>query len=629
MLKSSMQTNLSKLMTEEERLASGNRLSKISDDPIAAVEANRLESMLEIQNQYLANIQKASSISNLTDNTLTSIYDLILEVQSDVSSSNVGTSTAEERSAAATLVDAALSELITLGNSKYLDSYLFGGTKNTTTPFTWSGNCIKFNGNFDNMSLQTSSSNSAILTALASDVFGTGSGVVEGYADLSPAATSSTLLSDLNGTLGEGIRKGTFSITGSTIGSYTIDISNCSTLGDIIETVNNVLPASAQMSLNASGTGLVLNSTNPGETLTITETGTGMVAHDLGIYTATPTTGTINGTDFNTAITLETPVGELYNGAGIDLTSGIILTNGQSSKTLDFSSAKTVEDILTIINSSGMNVVAVINENKTGINIINQLAGAELTIGENGGTTASDLGIRTMRGETRLSELNNGAGVTDADGTDFKITASDGSSVEIDIAGAKTVNDVINCINTQAAAAGVNITASLATQGNGIVLTDNTGGSNYFKVERTESLSNAAEELGILNAGGVPAGSQIIGSDVNAVKEKSIFTYLSDLSQALKSNNTQGIQTAAASIQEYMDKLNITRGKVAYQAESLKSQETRMTDAITTTKTLISNLKDVDYIDSITQYKTLETTLNASLQTGSKILQMSLLDYLT
>jgi flagellin-like hook-associated protein FlgL len=629
MLKSSMQTNLSNLMEEQEKLSSGIRLSKISDDPIDATQTNRMESMLEIQNQYLSNIKEASSISDLTDSTLTSIYDLILEVQSDAASSNVGTATADERSASATLVDAALSELVTLGNTEYLDSYLFGGTKNTTTPFTWSGNCVKFNGNFDSMSLQTSSNNSATLAASASDIFGTGSGEVEGYADLSPSATSSTLLSDLNGALGSGIRKGTFTITGSTIGAYTIDISQCSTLGDVVETVNNALPDTVNLSLDPSGTKFVLNSTTAGELLTVTETGTGMVAHDLGLYTATPTADTITGSDLGTQITLSTPIGQLYNGTGIDLTSGIVLTNGQSSKTLDFSSAKTVEDILTIINSSDMNVTAEINEDGTGINIINQLAGSDLTIGENGGTTAENLGIRTMRGETSLSELNGGAGVTDADGADFIITASDGSSVEVDIAGAKTVNDVINCINTQAAAAGINITAGLATQGNGIVLTDNTGGTNNFKVERAESLSNTAEELGILNTDGVAAGSQIVGSDVNPISENSIFSYLADLSTALKANDTQGIQTAAAAIENYMDRLNVCRGQVGYQAKSLELQKTRMTDAITTTKTLISNLKDVDYVDSITQYKTLETTLSASLQTGSKILETSLLDYLT
>ncbi len=51
-------------------------------------------------------------------------------------------------------------------------------------------------------------------------------------------------------------------------------------------------------------------------------------------------------------------------------------------------------------------------------------------------------------------------------------------------------------------------------------------------------------------------------------------------------------------------------------------------DAVTATQKLLSEVKDLDCTEAVTRFQQAQTTLQANLMTGSKLLQMSLMDYL-
>jgi len=626
LLISSSQKNLVALLHEQEKLSTGLRIVRPSDDPIQASAAIRMDELLEAQQQYLDNVDNASKVMNIADNTLGSITTLTQQAHT-LALENIGsTATTEQRTAASTLVDSIIGQMVTLGNTEYLGSYIFAGRSNTEMPFEKYSNRVRYSGDFKSITVQVAPDISEDISLTAREVFGTGQGMITGYTNLTPSADLTTRLADIDGALGQGIRPGTFSITGSAIGQITVDITGSATLGDVIRKINNVLPASAQVALTADGQHLQLTSTNPGETFQILESGRGTTAHDLGLYTPAALPGPITSRNIAPQLTLRTNVAALNAGAGIDLASGVIITNGGNSITLDFAGAQSVQDIINAINTSGVGVRAQINADQTGIDIINELAGASLTIGENGGTTAEDLGIRTFRLDTRLSDLNDGLGVHPVDGADFRITTSAGTTVEVDANGARTVQDIIAAINAAATAAGVNVSASLATTGNGIVLTDNTGGTGSFKVERA-NLSNVAEELGLLKE--VPAGTHVInGDDVMVNKETSIFTYLLDLRDSLKNDDSVAIELAAQKIEAYLSELNQFHGKLGFMARGLETRKTQTEDAVTSTKALVSSIKDLDYTEAITKFQNLQTTLQANLQTGGQILNISLLDFL-
>ena len=96
--------------------------------------------------------------------------------------------------------------------------------------------------------------------------------------------------------------------------------------------------------------------------------------------------------------------------------SGMQIVNDNKIHVLDFSEDATVGDLLNELNDGAIGLMASINASGTGIDVRSRVSGADFEIGENGGLTATQLGIRTTSGSTMLSELDYNRGVDDYDG---------------------------------------------------------------------------------------------------------------------------------------------------------------------------------------------------------------------
>ncbi len=206
-------------------------------------------------------------------------------------------------------------------------------------------------------------------------------------------------------------------------------------------------------------------------------------------------------------------------GAGkvFDKSHGLQIVNGGNTYNLSFASAETVEDMLNVLNGADAGLSAGINDDKTGIDIRSRISGADFCIGENGGATADDLGVRTFTADVPLDNLNFGSGVNSYEGVDFSITRADGVVLEIDIDTAVKLQDVINLINGNAENADGALTARLAAQGNGIELVDESRGSGSLTVTRA-TLSTAAIDLGLIPEGEDTAAARTS----NAVASKTL-----------------------------------------------------------------------------------------------------------
>ncbi|MDR2172260.1 MAG: hypothetical protein LBP59_19115 [Planctomycetaceae bacterium] len=109
--------------------------------------------------------------------------------------------------------------------------------------------------------------------------------------------------------------------------------------------------------------------------------------------------------------------GVTAGGGGVDFDlSGIELVNGNNTFNISFGDCVTVGDMLARLNDPQFGICATINDAKTGIDIRSRVSGADFCIGENGGVTATQLGVRTFTLGTALSELDFGRGVSDYDG---------------------------------------------------------------------------------------------------------------------------------------------------------------------------------------------------------------------
>jgi flagellin-like hook-associated protein FlgL len=204
----------------------------------------------------------------------------------------------------------------------------------------------------------------------------------------------------------------------------------------------------------------------------------------------------------------------LNNGAGID-PAGIVLSNGAITATVSLASMTTVEDLLNAINDSGTRVRAEINAAGTGINLFNPLSGTTLRIGENGGATAEQLGIRSFNAATNLADFNNATGVSPISNTllgpagQLVVSKTDGTTFKVSVDGISTPGQLINAINT--AAGNTTVTATLNATGNGITLADTSGGGGNLSVGPASNFISNGSDLGIVRTG---TGGTLTGSNI-------------------------------------------------------------------------------------------------------------------
>jgi flagellar hook-associated protein 3 FlgL len=612
------------LLEVQNQLSTGKRLISPSDSPGDAAIAQQIRKLLEQRKAYADNLTRAGSHLGEVDSTLGQLSDLLQQAQT-LASANVGSDvTPEARQSAAAIADALFRQLMDIGNHQFEGVYIFAGDRSTDAPFVEVGGGVKFTGT-DNV-LRNAFDQSVVLPFMVDGqaVFGALSSRVEGTADLTPSLTSSTRLSDLRGATGDGVRLGSIQLSNGTTTAI-VDLSQADTIGDLITAINNAGVGSITASVSGSGMGLQLVG-GGADDISINEIGGGTTAADLGILQSlgTGAGNPINGASVQARVTGFTPLSSLNGGAGIDTANGLIITNGLITRTIDLSGATTVEDMLNTINGSGAAVRAEINAAGTGINILNPTQGTSMTIAENGGTTAADLGVRSFGPASPLSELNFGRGVSTVQGNDIQITDSNGISFQVDLTGLNTIQDVLDAINTAATTAGAGLTASFAATGNGIVLTDTAGGAGTLSLAAI-NFSQATADLGLTAAA---AGGVISGTDVNAVEPDGVFSHLAGLRDALRNNDQAAITKAAEGLKLDYDRVVRMRGETGARVQEIESRQQRLADQNVATTALLSSLEDVDFTEAIARFQTLQTALQASLQTSARMLDLSLMDFL-
>lgn len=620
------------LLRVQNEISTGKRITVGSDDPGDAAIVQQLQKTLEQRKAFADNISQAQSHLSEVDVSLGDLTRLLQEAQT-IASANVGSDvSADQRANAAVVVQSIYSRAVDLGNKQFNGTFLFGGDRATTEPFVITEGGVKFVGSETVLQNQVDENTHSPFMIDGSEVFGALSTRVKGSVDLAPRASAGTRLADLVGAQDNGVQRGSITLGNGTV-SAVVDLSGADTIGDVADAINAAGVGSITASIGAGG-GLVL-SAGAGDNITVTEIGGGTTAADLGILT--PTGGgagvAVNGTNLSARVTPLTLLSDLRGGLGIDTTNGLIISNGATTTTVSFTSPPLrtparVEDLLNAINNAGSDVRATINEAGNGIDILNPNQGAQISIAENGGTTAADLGVRSMSAATPLSELNNGKGVQTADGDDISITRTDGTSFTVDLSNLATIQDVIAAINDADTVGGTlpaKVTASFAATGNGIVLTDTAAGAGALSLAAM-NFSEAAKDLGLDAA---PASATVInGSDVNPVAAQGLFANLAALRDALASNDQSAITESAAGIEADQQRVVRMQGATGAKVQELESRGQRLEEQNLASQALLSELADTNFTEAIARFQTLQTALQAALQSSSRTMNLSLLDFL-
>jgi flagellar hook-associated protein 3 len=188
-----------------------------------------------------------------------------------------------------------------------------------------------------------------------------------------------------------------------------------------------------------------------------------------------------DGFDLNAGIQPNLWLSNLHGGEGVDMGAGIFnisTLNGEYN--IDVSAARNIQDILNTVNNAGIpNFHISIDEAQNGF-------------------TIEDTSVHQLTLNTPLSLLNMGRGVDQTQGL-IRFAVGAGLTVDVDISAANTVGDVINAINTQLPAGGINnVTAALDPATNSLTITDANAAPLSLNISEASTGAHTASDLGIL-----------------------------------------------------------------------------------------------------------------------------------
>jgi flagellar hook-associated protein 3 FlgL len=637
MLQTSMLDSLHRsnmqLFEAQQQLATGKRVNRPSDDSSVVSTVTLLQRIMAQHGQQLNNFSRAQVTLDTADQSLSNANDILLDAQ-NIASSQVGIgSNSDTRANQAAVVSSMINELMNIGNREVRGIHLFGGTASNTPPFVEQFGGIRYTGTTEDLGADLGLISRLGVNSNGADAFNALSSRVAGDVDLNPAATDATKLTDVAGARNRGVNAGavTLDVNGT---PATVDLTGADTLGDIVTRINAAIddidPTAGALTVAGDGFQLTANASHQ---ISITDIGDGVVAADLGIAlnadaSASAVAVLDDGPDLNPRLTELTRVSSF--GPAVDLTSGLRISNGSETVVVDFTGANTVQDLINRVKAADIGVRMQINATQTGFTLVNEVSGTHLTIGEEaGGSTATDLGLRSMSRSTALADLNFGRGVEIVSGADMEVHLHDGTSFQVDLSGAVTLDDVINRMQAAATTAGLVVPTDFSVgfvgTGNGLSVNDNTVGGGAFRIVGVNG-SHAAHDLGINT--NVGAANNLTGEDVGQIRTESVFTHLMMLRDGLLNDDSDLITEAGGLLQDDTQQLTTTRAELGARAQRIQEANLRLEDRQIADEALMSELVDADFNEVITRFTQLQQQLQANLLSGQQLLDLNVLNFL-
>ena len=127
-----------------EIVSSGKRINNLSDDPVALTQALNVKSAISNLEQMQRNISTGNSWLVSSESALTHVQDILSETKTLCIQMANATIDSVQRVSAAETVQNLFDEIVSLGNTNIVGSYIFSGSKTDTTPFSEDGT---YNGN--------------------------------------------------------------------------------------------------------------------------------------------------------------------------------------------------------------------------------------------------------------------------------------------------------------------------------------------------------------------------------------------------------------------------------------------------------------------------------------------------
>jgi flagellar hook-associated protein 2 len=382
--------------------------------------------------------------------------------------------------------------------------------------------------------------------------------------------TGSAALADLN--QGRGVQAGSIRISDRAGNTAEVDLSAATDIDQVIKAINNTAGIRIQATTVGDSIRLTDTSGSTAFNLRVDEVGGGETAADLGLRGIDVAASVATGHDIYGDIGDPIAKGlqgvslaKLGGGSGLGTLGAIsVTTSNGANGSIDLSTAQTTQDILRLINDSGLAIEARLNDAGSGFRIRDLSGGnqndfaissADDTATKLGIAAAvgqrviegNDLGRQFVDADTPLSKLRQGRGIT---GGFISITDSRGATAAIDLTDAAdiSVGNLISRIN----ASGLSLVASLSSTGDGINITDTGGGSGSLRIADTAGTKTAAE-LGLTGSAESFTDAGITKQRLVSAERQSVTITAGDSLEDIVARINESSRMATASLVQSSD----------------------------------------------------------------------------
>lgn len=144
-----VQLNLEGLVRSQERMSTGKRVNRPSDDPSGTAQIMAVMSDLDCTRQFLRNVDDGLSWLNQADAAMGNANELLQQARRIAVQGATGTLTPEDMKLLAQQVDSIIDGMVDVGNTSLGGKYIFAGSAINTRPFTRdpATGAVTYNGN--------------------------------------------------------------------------------------------------------------------------------------------------------------------------------------------------------------------------------------------------------------------------------------------------------------------------------------------------------------------------------------------------------------------------------------------------------------------------------------------------
>jgi len=621
------------LQRQYDQLSTGRRVLRMSDDPAAASRAIGFQRGISRGEQIVRNSNASEAFYQSTDVTLNQVNNALITARGVAVEAAQNVISQDEREALALTIRQTMESVVTAGNGMFNDHQLLGGVLEGQSALQHELGTVRFNGTEAVGQTKVGTGTESRFTVTGASAIGVG-GVFQTGASLDSSLNDDTRLVDLR--QGTGVRPGVMTLSDGD-NSVELDLRSAATIGDVVDMLRTVQLGgrSLGVSIDADSISLQYADSLPG-TLAVIDAEGSSLAKDLDIsnpqgFRNPP----LIGSRLAPRVTLATEIADLAGGVGIDVSSGLVIDRGGERFTIDFTDAETIGDVLISINRSGADVRAQLDEASGRIELRGLVSGVDYSVGENGGDTASQLGIRSADSQTLLSDLAQGRGVSlNPQGPDLVITRPDGVELELELEGAKTIADVIalvtnhpNNLDTR------RVRIALNDVGNGLQLSAPPG-PEPIRVTQP-GLSDAGVYLGWIPVGESEVSGDVDGSvalltgnDYRARNAGGAIDTLLRLEKAVRDGDIPEIGRLQARLETDLDQSSRTRGRVGVWTGALRDLRSAVEDENVLLQGQMSNALDADLVTVISELQARQASLEASMRFIGQTSNLTVLNYL-